>query len=108
MGIPDRPKFYSQVCFICQQSAEKALKAYCFYKGYDAVRTHSLFQIIKSLKENGTLEHNARELDIYYISSRYPDALPGGAPFELITQNQADRAMRSAEIILTIMKERMQ
>lgn len=101
-------KFYSQVCFICQQSAEKALKSYCLYKGYDTIRTHSLFQIIKSLKENGTLEQSARELDIYYISSRYPDALPGGAPFELITQDQAERSMQSAEYILRIMKERMQ
>jgi len=73
--------FHAQVCSICQQAGEKALKAYCLSQGYDTIRTHSLFQIIKSLGENGVLVRCARELDIYYVSARYPDALPAGAPF---------------------------
>jgi HEPN domain-containing protein len=99
--------FYAQVCFICQQSAEKALKAYCFFKGFDTVRTHSLYRIIKELKENGQLETCARELDIYYISARYPDALPDGAPFEILTLEQAERALHSAGIIFRLINERM-
>jgi HEPN domain-containing protein len=99
--------FYSQVCFISQQSAEKALKGFCLFKGFDTVRTHSLYLIIKELKENGQLEACARELDIYYISSRYPDALPAGAPFEILTQEQAQRALQSAKIIFNLVKERI-
>jgi HEPN domain-containing protein len=99
--------FYSQTCFIAQQASEKILKAYCFNKGYDIVRTHSLFQIIKKLGENGTLEKNARELDLYYISARYPDALPAGAPFEIITKEQADKALHSAREIYSIIQKRL-
>lgn len=99
--------FYSQTCFIAQQASEKALKAYCFTKGFDIVRTHSLFQIIKSLKENGPLEKNARELDLYYISARYPDALPGGAPYEVITKDQAEKALKAAQEICTVIEKRL-
>jgi HEPN domain-containing protein len=99
--------FFSQTCFIAQQASEKALKAYCFVRGFDIVRTHSLFQIIKSLRENGILENYARELDIYYISARYPDALPSGAPFEVITKGQASRALQAAKEIYAIIQERV-
>ena len=99
--------FYSQVCFISQQSAEKALKGYCLFKGFDTVRTHSLYRIIKELKENGQMEACARELDIYYISARYADALPDGAPFEILTQDQAQRALQSARTIFRLVMERM-
>lgn len=100
-------EFYSQVCFVCQQCAEKALKAFCLSLGYDSIRTHSLFQIIRKLGENGELEQCARELDIYYISARYPDALPAGAPFELISREQAQRALHSAKTIINIIRTRL-
>jgi len=77
--------FYSQTCFISQHLGEKALKAFCFVKGFDIVKTHSLFQIIKILGENGELEEMAKELDLYYISGRYPDAFPARAPFDMFT-----------------------
>lgn len=100
--------FYAQTCFVAQQAAEKMVKAYCFYKGYDVIRTHSLFQIVRSLKENGVLEKNAKELDLYYISGRYPDAFPAGAPFELITKEQAERALRASMEIFRILTKRME
>ncbi|MEJ2033878.1 MAG: HEPN domain-containing protein [Deltaproteobacteria bacterium] len=74
-------RFFAQTCFIAQQAGEKALKAICLYKGYDIIRTHSLFQIVKTLGENDRLEKLAKELDLYYVTSRYPDAFPAGAPF---------------------------
>lgn len=51
--------FFAQTCFIAQQAGEKALKSYCFSQGFDLVRTHSLFQIVKSIGENGNLEKYA-------------------------------------------------
>ena len=99
--------FYSQTCFISQQIGEKALIAFCFVKGFDIVKTHSLFQIIKILGENGELEEMAKELDLYYISGRYPDAFPAGAPFEMFTAGQAERALHSAECVYQIISRRI-
>jgi len=99
--------FFSQTCFVAQQAGEKALKAFCFAKGYDVIRTHSLFQIVKTLGENGELEKHARELDLYYITARYPDAFPAGAPFEIISDEQAERALQGARTILALIRERL-
>lgn len=99
--------FNAQTCFIAQQAGEKTLKAYCFFKGFDVIRTHSIFQIVKNLGENGVLEKNARELDIYYISARYPDAFPDGAPFEIITPEQAERALAAAREIHCLIRARL-
>ena len=99
--------FYAQVCFVAQQAAEKALKAYCFTKGFDVVRTHSLFELVRALGEDGALENSAKALDLYYISSRYPDAFPAGAPFELIGEAQAEQALREARDIFEAMRKRI-
>lgn len=102
-----RGGFFAQAAFGAQQAAEKTLKAYCFFKGFDIVRTHSLFQMMRLLGENGRLETCARELDIYYISGRYPDAFPAGAPCELITEGQAERAQAAAQEIHDLLKARI-
>jgi len=38
---------------------------------------------------------------VYYISARYPDALPEGAPFEFFEVEQASKAISDAKIITT-------
>jgi len=99
--------FHAQACFTAQQSGEKALKALCFYRGFDIVRTHSLFQLVRDLGENGEVEEYARELDLFYISGRYPDAFPGGAPFQLITEAQSGRALEAARGVLQFVEDRL-
>lgn len=100
-------EFFAQTCFIAQQSSEKALKAWCLHQGYDTIRTHSLYQIVKALGENGLLEKHARELDLFYISARYPDAFPAGAPFEILSVEQAERALQAAVDILNLIQDRL-
>jgi len=91
--------FYSQTCFISQQAGKKALKALCYRKGFDIIKTHSLVQIVRALGVNGEMEKIAKELDLYYISGRYPDAFPAGAPFEMFTSEQAERALAAVETL---------
>ncbi len=99
--------FYAQTCFVAQQAAEKILKD-CFFKGFDIIRPHSLYQIVRALEEDGDMEKHAKELDLYYLSGRYPDAFPAGAPFELITREQAERALKAAQEIFEILEKRME
>lgn len=81
---------YAQACFNAQQAAEKALKALAFFRGSDLVKSHSLSTIAKDLAINGHLATYATKLDLYYLTARYPDALPGNAvPSENFTQNMA-------------------
>lgn len=92
---------YSLACFLSQQAAEKALKAVAIFKGYDILRSHSVMLISQELKLDPSVSQAGQVLDQYYISTRYPDALPSGAPFQFFTETQASQAIKLAEIVLS-------
>ncbi|MCU0575164.1 MAG: HEPN domain-containing protein [Syntrophobacteraceae bacterium] len=46
------------------------------------------------------LMDDARELDLHYIPSRYPNGLPGGFPHSFYGENTATSALQSARRIL--------
>ncbi|MBF0206284.1 MAG: HEPN domain-containing protein [Oligoflexia bacterium] len=95
-----RDNFWAQTCFISQQAAVKALKALAFHLGFDLVKTHSLWKIAQKININGDIAEYSKVLDQYYITGRYPDALPDCAPYELFTKKQAEDAIQMSEKIL--------
>ena len=96
--------FYSQTCFMCQQAAEKALKALHYGLGERIVIGHSIVRLIESAPgEEPDLSRfldDARILDQFYIPTRYPNGLPEGSPFEAYTSAQAAEAVEKAESII--------
>ncbi len=96
--------FYSQVCFLAQQVGEKAIKAIAFNREYE-IRGHSITKIAKAVGFNSTVETAAKRLDLFYISARYPDAFPEGAPFEFFSLEQAQGALVDAKLILDLAHE---
>ncbi len=97
--------YHSQTCFMSQQAAEKALKSVAYGRGDRFVIGHSLQELLNDLVgTHGDLEslrEAARRLDQYYTATRYPDALPGGLPFETFTKGQAEEAVSMASEIVT-------
>ncbi|MFZ5471424.1 MAG: HEPN domain-containing protein [Myxococcota bacterium] len=102
-----REGFYAQCCFICQQAVEKALKSALLSRGALVVLTHSLKKLCELLRLNGRLEEAATRLDQYYLSGRYPDALPDGAPCEVFTRAQAEEAVRFATQLIQAAKKKI-
>lgn len=74
---------YNQVCFHSQQCVEKCLKGLLAGMGHKIPRTHSIVDLLRVLQNIHRDEciddlREAMELmDIYYIPTRYPEALPG-------------------------------
>lgn len=100
---------YSHACFNAQQASEKAMKSVAFYRGADMVKSHSLAQIIKDLNINGTLAAHASKLDVYYLTSRYPDALPDHSlPSESFSKEMAEEALQMAEDFVRHAKRELQ
>jgi HEPN domain-containing protein len=96
---------FAQACFNAQQAAEKALNSLAFYRGADLVKSHSLHTIAKDLQINGELSTFATKLDIYYLTSRHPDALPEHAvPAENFDHTMATEAFQLAEKFLKRVK----
>ncbi|MGB9797879.1 MAG: HEPN domain-containing protein, partial [bacterium] len=73
---------YNVACFLAQQAAEKALKAFLLKKGADEVWGHSIADLCEDAKNFdpsfAKIEREITLLDKYYLPTRYPDALPGG------------------------------
>ena len=95
-----REGFPAQACFTSQQAAEKALKAILYLSGARFVPGHSLVELLERAT-TGTdsllhLRDSARQLDQYYIPTRYPNGLPGGVPAEVFSDAQAEDAVRRA------------
>ena len=88
-----------------QQAAGKALKSVAYGRGDRFVIGHSLQELLNDLvgthEDLNSLREAARRLDQYYIATRYPDALPGGLPFETYTGGQAEEAVQMASEIVT-------
>jgi HEPN domain-containing protein len=97
--------FFNTVCFLSQQSSEKALKALLYYQGSrrKALLSHSLNEMVleigKTLPSLMDLLEPARNLDLHYIPSRYPNGLPGGYPHQFYSRKTAEQGLRDAEKI---------
>jgi len=91
-------------CFAAQQCAEKAVKA-VFMKGNREAWGHSVAALLRELpppwQAGEKLLEAGKELDKHYIPPRYPNSYPQGAPYEYYTRDEADRAIRLAECIVT-------
>ena len=94
---------YSYVCQLCQQAAEKYLKAFLVAHGKEPKRTHILRELVNDcaqirpkIKE---LMSEAKELEQYYIPTRYPVG-----PFGTFGKKDAQAALSAAEHIIKTIK----
>ncbi|MFQ6071439.1 MAG: HEPN domain-containing protein [Methanosarcinales archaeon] len=98
---------YEWACFQAQQSAEKALKAFLFLKGERAIITHSVYRLIKMClnydSEFKTII-NAKELDEYYIPTRYPNGLPDEVPHRFYNLEDAEKCVNYAKSVISMIE----
>lgn len=95
-------------CFLSQQVAEKALKAFLYAPGEEIVLGHSVERLCTAaaLYEPAFAEKALRWslLDSYYIPTRYPNGLPGGIPAEVFTNDAAQGAVALAQEAVAYVK----
>ena len=102
---------YNIACFLSQQAAEKALKAYLYRRGAEDVWGNSLIDLCEDAKLLemffDTIKADARQLDKYYDITRYPGFLPSGIPAEAFDDVDAERAMELAGIVVEFVGQRI-
>ncbi len=90
-------------CFLFQQAAEKILKGFLILKGERTVLGHSVLKLAQAgaahAPELQSLSDAAIRLDVLYLPTRYPFALPGGAPYEFFTLAHAQQALEAYQIV---------
>ena len=104
--------FWAEPCFHSEQTAQLALKAFLFFQGRRFVNIHSVRTLILECgKEDpvfSPLENYGSFLDRYYLTTRYPDALPAPAiPFQSFTEEEAKLAVEHASEIVGLARNRI-
>jgi len=99
---------YNSSAFYAQQAVEKLLKSALLFKN-ESPWGHSnrelLLRLNKIVKDDlSRLLHNALELDLHYIPSRYPNAHPNSAPHEVYDEKIAENAIKNAKMIFKEIK----
>ncbi len=102
---------YSDACFMTEQAAQKALKAFLMWQGRRSVPLYSVAQLAESCAQFDPdfAAHipAGRILDQYYIPTRYPDALaPPAVPFESYTQEQGARAVAAVHDLVALVAQK--
>jgi HEPN domain-containing protein len=105
-------KRFNLSCFLAQQAAEKAIKAFLYSNGAESVWGHSVAELCEdsaaldaSFKD---LKKEVAPLDRFYIPTRYPNGLPGGIPADAYTVEDADRALSMAEQVISFIRKRLE
>lgn len=101
---------YAWSCFLAQQIGEKSFKALgeefnLSLWGHDLVDLINEIKIIVSIPKS--IEDDCRTLNLYYISTRYPDAFTSGFPAEKFSKTQAEEAIKIASEVLKFAEDRV-
>ncbi|MDA0232592.1 MAG: HEPN domain-containing protein [Chloroflexi bacterium] len=102
---------HALACFLCHQSAEKAVTGFLYSRGAEQVWGHALadlcedalafdqsFDLVKSI---------AVLLDKHFLGARYPESIVGGVPAEAYEQDDSERALEIAGDVLEAVEQRM-
>ena len=104
-------KIYNQVCFHCQQAAEKILKAFLKSKGFMPPKIHNLLELLEMcIKKDAhfvVLREGCEYLSRFYVSTRYPDALVAFSAEGLPNAKEAREALKFAKDIMAFLKSRL-
>jgi HEPN domain-containing protein len=102
---------FNLACFLGQQAAEKAVKAYLYHRRVEDVWGHSLIDLCEDAKlfdmMFDTIKSIARQLDKYFETTRYPSFLPGGIPSEAFDRVDADRSIELSQQVVDFVKGRI-
>ena len=84
---------YQTICFLCQSSAEKYLKAYLILSGWDLKKIHNMNNLLAFCFDYDRSFENLKEeciiLNQYVVTSRYPSDFTS----ENIGKNEAKEAI---------------
>jgi len=102
---------YYLACFLCQQIAEKAVKAFLYSAGEEMVMGHSVTELCRWAGEFdpdfGELGKRISILDSYYVPTRYPNGLPDGIPATVYTKDAAAESLKLAELTVDLARKKL-
>jgi len=92
------------VAFLSQQVAEKSLKAVLYHVGQETVLGHSVDRLAAEVAgcfpQVSSRAARWATLDAHYVTSRYPNSVPGSIPARVYDRTTAETALQiAAEVV---------
>ena len=98
---------YYLVAFLCQQAAEKSLKALFIHKkSRSAGQTHSLIFLAKEVKIPKEYYELLQNLTPEFITTRYPD-VAGEVPYKLYGKDKVKEYLKGTKQLLKWIKSQI-
>lgn len=92
--------FYSQMCILCHDAAEKFFKGFIAAHGTKPERTHDLLNLLGACVQLAQNTKNLNELEFYCSTlNRYYTPLKYPSHFPIMARNQAQEAIEAVKII---------
>lgn len=100
------------VCFVGQQVAEKAVKAFLYAAGEELVLGHSVEALCREAAQHDPVFAELREvagpLDGYYIPTRYPNGLPDSIPARVYGRAVAEQVLATCDQVLAVVRQKLE
>lgn len=88
---------YHTICFLCQSAAEKLLKGFLIYRGWELKKTHDIVALLALCSEYDNdlakMVDEGATLNEYIIAGRYPEDLA----YEQLGATEAREALQAAQ-----------
>ena len=100
-------EFYSQMCVLCHDAAEKYLKTFLVSEGKEVEKIHNLTKLLNDClkiskdKNFENFKEECKILNLYYVPLKYP------ADYPEANKEQAEEAMDIAEEIGNFIKQKL-
>jgi HEPN domain-containing protein len=98
---------YHTICFLCQSSTEKYLKAFLIWNDWELKKIHDLLDLLAFCvnfePEFEKLKNECASLNEYITAGRYP----GDLPFENIGKSDAEESIKSTEKVEKLVLEKI-
>ena len=109
LGISHDAPFSGPIAFLCQQCAEKYLKAFLVAHGVEFPKTHSIEELLELTAplDAGLAEslRDADELSPYGVDIRYPADFPDMSP--ALAKEAFDRASKVRDAVRTALRDHL-
>lgn len=90
---------YHTVCFLCQSAAEKFLKGFLIYQGWELKKTHDIVALLGFCSEHDSdlakMVDEGTILNEYIIAGRYPEDIA----YEQLGATEAREALQATQKI---------
>lgn len=111
LAVAQKSESYDLVCFLSQQVAEEALKAYLFCQGTEEISTHTITKLCEIASKYDEaflqLKNRMEALNYFNIVADHSNPVESAIPGTFFGQADAEKAIVSAKEVLDFVRPRL-